>query len=65
MDDIRDPWTGKRVDKLSDLLPSEGASLCEECGTRLINRCLRCGAPVCCPKCCAQDEVEEELSDGK
>ena len=25
---------------------------CEVCGTNLVTRCLHCGAPVCCPKCC-------------
>lgn len=52
-----DNFTGKPVDKLSNLFPelSETGERCEECGTILINRCLRCGAPVCCPKCCEED----------
>ncbi len=49
-----DRFTGKRVDKLSDLLPSQTEEKCEHCGTNLINRCPRCGAPVCCPKCCME-----------
>lgn len=27
-------------------------SNCEDCGTKLIDNCFVCGAPVCCPKCC-------------
>jgi hypothetical protein len=27
-------------------------SFCETCGTRLIDNCLECGAPQCCPRCC-------------
>lgn len=49
-----DKFTGKRVDKPSDLLPSESKCTCDECGTNLINRCLICGTPVCCPKCCEE-----------
>lgn len=28
--------------------------VCEHCGTKLIDECLMCGAPVCCPKCCLE-----------
>jgi len=49
-----DKFTGKVVDKLSDLLPENNGSYCDVCGTELIDRCLRCGAPVCCPKCCEE-----------
>jgi len=52
---VTDPWTGKRVDRVSDLLPTQIEERCDECGTQLINRCLRCGAPVCCPACCAME----------
>lgn len=31
---------------------------CDECGTELIDECLRCGAPQCCPKCCAETTQE-------
>ena len=31
--------------------------VCDKCGTNLITRCLVCGAPVCCPKCCAEDNL--------
>lgn len=50
-----DPWTGKPVDRRSDLLPSQSRETCETCGTAIINRCQRCGAPVCCPRCCAEE----------
>ena len=35
------------------------ASVCDVCGTALIDNCLICGAPQCCPKCCkkATDEL--------
>jgi hypothetical protein len=33
-------------------------SKCDTCGTELINRCLQCGAPVCCPKCCNEATAE-------
>jgi len=49
-----DEITGKKVDRLSDLLPLSQKNQCEECGTNLIDHCLLCGAPVCCPKCCAE-----------
>lgn len=26
--------------------------VCEDCGTPIIDNCIRCGAPQCCPKCC-------------
>lgn len=29
---------------------------CDHCGTQLIDMCYKCGAPVCCPKCCAGAE---------
>ncbi len=31
-------------------------SKCEHCGTELIYKCYHCGAPVCCPRCCADTE---------
>lgn len=51
---VQDPITGKLLDRPSDLLSSALKETCEECGTNLISRCLRCGAPVCCPKCCEE-----------
>ncbi len=27
---------------------------CDECGTKIIDQCFKCGAPQCCPKCCAE-----------
>ena len=29
-------------------------SNCDTCGEELIDRCFICGAPVCCPRCCAE-----------
>jgi len=57
---IYDKFTGKPVDRVSDRFPSPGDNVCETCGTQIINHCLRCGAPQCCPKCCA-----ETTSQGK
>ena len=57
-----DKWTGKPVDKASDLLPSSNGEFCDTCKTELIDRCLYCGAPVCCPKCC-KDIREKEMQD--
>lgn len=31
--------------------------ICEECGTEGIDCCSKCGAPQCCPKCCAEVPV--------
>ena len=50
-----DRFTGKPIDKASDNLPRQLDEECDECGTKLIARCLQCGAPVCCPKCCDED----------
>lgn len=52
-----DIFTGKPVDRLSDMLPTFNGAKCDECGHELIDRCGRCGAPICCPRCC------EEFSD--
>jgi len=50
-----DELTGKPIDGLSDMLPdSSDNEFCDHCGTILIYRCLVCGAPVCCPKCCSE-----------
>ncbi len=27
---------------------------CDVCGTALHDKCLICGAPQCCPKCCRE-----------
>lgn len=67
---IYDSWTGKPVDKLSDLLPASAGFACDECGAEVISRCIRCGAPVCCPRCCfeANDEASRlalEPNDGR
>ena len=31
---------------------------CEYCGTELVSNCVICGAPVCCPKCCNESQLE-------
>ena len=53
-----DPYTGKPVHQASDLLPSPNGETCDVCGTELIDRCLVCGAPQCCPICCAEAAQE-------
>ena len=60
-----DRFTGKPVYKPSDLLPALNGGRCDECGTQTIDRCLRCGAPQCCPACCADSSVEIEGEGGK
>ena len=35
---------------------------CGDCGSSLINQCLACGAPVCCPKCCQVDQLQATLA---
>jgi hypothetical protein len=49
-----DQYSGKPMDKPSDALSSKNGGRCETCGTETIDRCTRCGAPQCCPKCCAE-----------
>jgi len=58
----RNPWTGKPVDKISDLLPSPNGNTCDECGSPCINNCFMCGAPQCCPSCCYDDQEAERQS---
>lgn len=60
---LYDPWTGKPVDRASDLLPSPAGRLCDDCGADVINRCMRCGAPTCCPRCCFEASEALELED--
>lgn len=39
---------------------------CDDCGTECICDCMVCGAPNCCPRCCAEaDREEREATDGK
>lgn len=40
-------------------------SKCEHCGTDLIYKCYRCGAPVCCPRCCAHVAILPDNTKGK
>lgn len=51
------PWTGKPVDSISDLLPRPNGVTCKHCGSPCIDNCIMCGAPQCCPSCC-YDEVQ-------
>ena len=56
-----DQYTGRQLDRPSSRasrLPAENGQTCGECGTKLIDRCYRCGAPVCCPRCC-EDAAKE------
>ena len=54
-----DIYTGKQIDRPSDNLSNGGiGEYCDECGTELIDKCARCGAPICCPECCAEDEED-------
>ena len=32
---------------------------CDHCGAKTIDGCMHCGAPVCCPQCCAIDRLEQ------
>ena len=45
-------------------LPRQTNEKCEKCGTPLINDCILCGAPICCPKCCKEFDnlIKEEAS---
>lgn len=38
---------------------------CENCGTKTIDRCLRCGAPQCCPRCCEVELLRSRLSEAE
>jgi len=33
----------------------EGVIRCPECGEVCIDGCVMCGAPQCCPACCAEE----------
>jgi hypothetical protein len=55
---IYDNFTGKPLDRPSDALPGRLNEDCDECGHYLISRCGMCGAPICCPACCAEDARE-------
>lgn len=61
---VHDPYTGKPVDRVVDLLPSGTGERCDHCGAEIINHCLRCGAPQCCPRCCAEAAAEERKEVG-
>jgi len=37
--------------------------VCDKCGTKLIEDCLRCGSPNCCPKCCKEAQQEINVNE--
>lgn len=49
-----DRFTGKEYDSISDRLPHYNGQKCDTCGGPAIDHCAMCGAPQCCPKCCAE-----------
>ena len=57
-----DRFTGKPIPETRSRLAETIDETCDECGTQLINRCLTCGAPVCCPKCC-DEAMRKEARD--
>lgn len=38
---------------------------CDVCSTALIDDCPRCGAPVCCPKCCEESAKPSTVESGQ
>jgi len=39
---------------MSDKCPEwSNGQRCESCGAWCIDKCVRCGAPQCCPQCCS------------
>ena len=51
------------ADRIAEL-ERELADRCETCGAKLnVNGCIVCGAPVCCPSCCREATLEEELAE--
>lgn len=55
----QDKYTWKQTDRprWSDFGTPNG-TFCEVCGTECIDRCINCGAPQCCPKCCHDTKIE-------
>lgn len=49
------PYSGNPQPNLNAVKNGE---FCESCGTELMDKCNVCGAPVCCPKCCRESELE-------
>jgi hypothetical protein len=44
---------------------AEPAAVCDYCGTKLVDKCPHCGAPQCCPLCCAQDKIDRLTAENK
>jgi hypothetical protein len=61
---MTDKFTGKPIDKASDRLPHPNGGRCETCGTETIDHCAVCGAPQCCPSCCADALAEGAGCEG-
>lgn len=46
---------------LINVLRMPNKQFCDVCGTECVDRCFKCGAPQCCPKCC--DEALSQRFD--
>jgi hypothetical protein len=49
-----DNFTNQPIDKPSDIFPRLNGGHCDFCGSATIDHCPVCGAPQCCPRCCAE-----------
>lgn len=47
-----DKFTGKPWPREWSEMGNPNGQQCDDCGTECIDRCPRCGAPQCCPRCC-------------
>ncbi len=54
-----DKFTGKPVPETRPRLRIPNGEHCDDCGTELVDQCWLCGAPVCCPRCCAETQADE------
>lgn len=51
----------ERINRAHSLLPTKEP--CEHCGLMfIVSNCFRCGAPVCCPRCCEREEAHREAN---
>ena len=60
---LLDRFSGKPIDKPSDMLPEKNGGICEHCGSETIDHCPMCGAPQCCPTCCK--EISKAIRNNK
>lgn len=58
-----DGYTGKPLDRPQPLHVLNGGK-CDHCGGPTIDRCERCGAPQCCPRCCLESEKAAAIDGG-